>query len=190
MNCQKCNVELPKNETSCPKCNSNNKDLAIESERITKEEYLLRTNIKSIEDASKYHTRLKMLFTGTIIVSTLTRVFANFIEMSNVYALIYLLFFITNISLIIYFIAYSIKVLKAEKISRWNAALCVFFAPISWIWFYPTIMDPLKIIMGKKNPPLKNPEIKAKKKGLSLAWWILIIFVSVIVLPMIILMTL
>lgn len=182
MFCNKCGLELPKNSKFCPRCGLDNKNPVIEAERITKEEYLARTNIKSPEEAKKYYTRLKILFIGSFVFSLLDRVLSDSTNVTESNALLFLLILVLDIGILIYFIIYSIKVLKAEKLSGWNAALCIFFAPLSWFWFYPDIMDPLKIIMGKKKPPFKNSTIKEKNKNFFQKWWIPITLISFILL--------
>ncbi len=117
-------------------------------------EYQARTNIKSKEEAKKYLKQLKNL---------LWMFFLNFILMiffgeseSGVAAI----FYITHIGLLVYFVIFSLKLLKAENLSRANALWCVFFAPISWLLLYPLMANPLKIILGEKLPPTQLNNIR------------------------------
>lgn len=198
MFCNQCGNKLSENSKFCHKCgtkipDSNSKKIKGAEIMVPKEnknednglmslgEYMARTNIKSIDEAKKYLTQLNILFVLVFIGMLFVRGFATIIN-ENVYATVWLVY----IALLIYFVWYCVKVARAEKIQKVSVAFSIFFAPISWFWFYPSITDPLNIIIGTKKPPFKNPAIKEKKKGLSPAWWILIILVSIVVLSMII----
>ena len=162
MLCNQCGLELPKKSKPCPRCGSNNKntsgkkDTALDTDRITKEEYMALTNIKSPEEAKKYFARLKRLFIGTFVSSTIMKIFSYADDSSDLSAFFNFIFFVLTITILIYFIIYSVKVLKAEKLSKIYAGFCIILAPMSWLWFYPYIMDPLKIILGEKKPPLRS----------------------------------
>lgn len=126
--------------------------------RETAEEYQTRTNIKSKEEAKKYLNQLRALFW---IVFLSMAVIRGLGESESELAVI---FFIPYIVLLIYFIIFSVKILKAEKLSGANALWCIFFAPISWLYIYPLMADPLKIILGKKQPPIRLSEAEIKQK--------------------------
>jgi len=162
MLCNQCGLELPKKSKPCPRCGSNNKntsdhkDKILDTDRITKEEYMALTNIKSPEEAKKYFTKLKKLFIGTFVFSTIMKIFSQVNDNGDINAFFDFIFLVLTVTILIYFIVYSVKVLKAEKLSKIYAAFCIILAPISWFWFYPYIMDPLKIILGEKKPPLRS----------------------------------
>jgi len=181
--CQNCDAEMPENLEVCSKCgrdiktgksihntsktdietkdiieekqSNTNKDIKT-GEPMSIEEYMSYTNIKSVDEAQKYYSNLKMLFIlvfiGLIVVKGMTGID------SGLYAIIWL----ADIALLIYFVVYCVKVVNAEKISKASAAFSILFAPISWFWFYPNIMEPLKIIIGKKTPP-QSLTIKKEK---------------------------
>lgn len=133
-------------------------DVNTDSTRETVEEYQARTNIKSKEEAEKYLNQLKILFWSVFLSMVLIRGLGES-ESESVTILI-----IPYIGLLIYFIIFSVKVLKVEKLSGANALWCIFFAPISWLYIYPLMADPLKIILGEKQPPIRLSEEERKKK--------------------------
>ncbi len=125
---------------------------------MTREEYMARTNITSVEQAKGYLNQLRALF---IIV--FLGMAARYLPVSEDAALA---IFFTYWAIVIYFVAYCVKVVKQEKISKAHAAFSILFAPISWIWFYPAIMEPLEIITGKKQPPESlPPELTEEQKA-------------------------
>lgn len=112
---------------------------------MTKEEYLASTNIKSAEEARQYLKNLNMLFWAVFISSYLVRASTEFFTPQ-----IHLILFLAYIGLLIYFLVYCVKVLRAEKINAGHAVWSFLFAPISWLYFYPKITNPLKMITGQK----------------------------------------
>lgn len=135
------------------------KDIKSDNLRETAEEYLARTDIKNKDEARKYLNQLRALF-WIILLGRFV------LGESDILAILYL-------GLFIYFIVFCSKVLKAEKLSKANALWCIFFAPISWLYLYPLMTDPLKIILGKKQPPihLNNEERKQKAIEVNKKIW-------------------
>lgn len=112
-------------------------------------EYMAHTNIKSREEAQKYLTNLKILFWLVgVLMFAVKGGSGSFDE--GTFALILLVYLV----LLVYFVIYCVKVVRAEKICRSSAVFTILFAPISWIWFYPAITEPLKIILGIKPTPV------------------------------------
>lgn len=126
--------------------------------RETVIEYQAKTNIKSKEEAKKYLNQLRVLFWIVFLSMVVIRGLGE--SESELAAIL----FIPYIGLLIYFIIFSVKVLKAEKLSGANALWCIFFAPISWLYIYPLMADPLKIILGEKQPPIRLSEAEKKQK--------------------------
>jgi hypothetical protein len=127
--------------------------------RETLEEYQAKTNIKNKKEAKKYLNQLKALFwivfLSMIIIHSLS-------ELKSELATI---LFIPYILLLIYFIYFCTKILKAERLPKSNAALCIIFAPLSWAWLYPLMANPLKIILEEKQPPIRLNEAEKKQKA-------------------------
>jgi small-conductance mechanosensitive channel len=140
----------------------------ITSRTITKEAYLASTNIESIDQARSYLNKLRVLFISNFILSAIAEM-----DLGNFSAIVAII----ELVLLIYFIFFCAKVLKAEKEARINAAFCILLAPLSWFWFYPRITNPLKIIIGKKQPPASLPlvlseeELKLKKTESRKKFW-------------------
>ena len=126
------------------------KDIKSDNSRETAGEYLAKTDIKSKDEARRYLNQLKALFwiifLGIFVLGE-----------SDILAILYF-------GLFVYFIVFCLKLLNAEKLSKANAFWCIFFAPISWLHLYPLMANPLKIILGEKQPPihLSNKEREQK----------------------------
>lgn len=186
MFCINCGVKLEKNSKFCYHCGILiEEDLILEKtkgvkkeiiksgntmpneERETIEEFLAKTDIKSIEEARGYLVQIKILFwTAFLFMIFINALGESETELSTVFVVLYLIF-------LVYFIFFCAKVLKAERIPKSNAFWCIFFAPISWFYFYPLISDPLKIIVGEKKPPIRMSEEDRKrlyKEGSKKFW--------------------
>lgn len=124
-----------------------------DNDRFSRSEYMAMTNIKSVEDAQKLLNNLKIFFWVTFLWYAALVYFGEYVPDDG--NLGYSLFCFLYIVELIFFVSYCVKVLKAEKISKSDAIFCVILAPISWLWFYPGITEPLKIIIGEKQPPLR-----------------------------------
>ncbi len=128
-----------------------------ENARETMEEYQARTNIGSKEEAKKYLNQLRVLFWIVFLSMVVIR------GLSKSESELAVILLVPYTGLLIYFIIFSVKVLKAEKLSSANALWCILFAPISWLYLYPLMADPLKIILGEKQPPIRLNEVKRKQ---------------------------
>lgn len=127
-----------------------------------KKKYISLTNIKSRAEAKKYFIVLNVFFIissiAYILYCVLSYKFPIYLMPEIFKEKGFLLsLFITNgpililVVVMVFFTIYASKVIKAEKISNTYAIFCFFLAPISWIWFYPRIMSPLKIILGEEE---------------------------------------
>lgn len=143
--------------------------------RMTVEQYMARTNIKNVNEAENYLSKLKILFVTVFFGMFLTRYVAD--AYPDIYSLVFLLY----LALLIYFVVYCVKILRLEKISRANAIFSILFAPLSWIWFYPEIANPLKIITGEKLPPepsfFSEEQKKLRQKNNKRFWKKFTIFI-------------
>ena len=201
MYCNQCGSILSENSKFCHKCGNkifvnkqkskNGTETKIvrenkDGELMSLEEYMAHTNIENIDEAKKYLTQLNILFVLVFIGIIFVRGFATIIN-ENIYATVWIIYIV----LLIYFVWYCVKVARVEKIQKVSVAFSIIFAPISWLWFYPSITDPLKIAIGKKKPPLKdyftNKEImkKTDKKNNFWKWFIIILLISIVVISMI-----
>lgn len=116
---------------------------------MTKEEYLRMTNIASEEEAHKMLRNVNGAFLAIVFFSYVVPLVVFYIwdvQFSGVLQ-------IANIIFWVIFTYYCWTVKKAQKISKVSALFAWFFAPLSWIWFYPQLTEPLRIIIGEKQPP-------------------------------------
>ncbi len=160
--CHNCGINInidlstPKNVKKTEQVIKTN--VKTDNTRESAEEYQAKTNIKSKEEAKKYLNQLRVLFWIVFLSIVVIRVLGE-LE-SELVAILS----IPYIGLLIYFIVFSVKVLKAEKLSSVNALWCIFFAPISWLYIYPLMADPLKIILEEKQPPIRLNETEKNKR--------------------------
>jgi len=188
MFCENCGNKMIENTQFCHNCGykTSNDEEEIKEKKLspknnqnsnkpmTREEYMAHTNIKSEEEARGYLNRLNFLFIAVFIGIIIVKGGVDNMD-DGLYSILWL----ADIALIIYFVWYCVKVIKAEKISKASAVFSIIFAPISWFWFYPDITDPLKIIIGKKIPPVSFPSrlsLEEKKKKDKKFWrnfWII-----------------
>lgn len=190
MFCENCGNKIIENTSFCHNCGAKmqnvykNNKTEVESVKdvvkndgkpMSRETYMAHTNIKSEEEARGYLNRLNFLFVAVFLGMLLVKGGADSMD-DDIYTLLWL----ADIALLIYFVYFCVKVIKAEKISKASAIFSIIFAPISWFWFYPDITDPLKIIIGKKVPPINFPdkmtqeERKIKDKKFWRKFWITI----------------
>jgi len=167
-NSQSTNSQIYKKAEPTPNI-SNTPKLQDKKEGLSREDYLALTDIKSTNEAKKYLSNLKILFWSVFIGMIIVR--GGLVSDSDFFVLLWLAYLV----LLIYFVVYCRKVVKLEKISNAWWPLSFLFAPISWIWFYPEIAEPLKIIIGEKSPPKSFPleltEEEKKKKEEDYKKW-------------------
>lgn len=190
MFCTNCGSKLEEGSKFCHCCGTSTKESVSstitgrsDQNRETKEGYLSRTGITlTKEEAKKYLRQTRSLFWLVFLALLMMRALSLNEETNDQFLILFFIFLPFYFILLIYFIFYCTKVLKAEHISRANALWCVFFAPLSWLYLYPLITDPLKIIIGKKQPPiLLNKEERRKRNKKSWRnFWIMIGFLVVI----------
>lgn len=148
---------------------------------MTREEYLAKTQIKSVHEARSRLTHLRILFAVVFVFIILIRGGAGQIDQDT-----YFLIWVGYIGLLIYFVVYCVKVIKlTNHVTQTNAFWSIIFAPISWFWFYPEITKPLKIIIGEIEPPEKLPihhtseEAKKRREASDKKFWKMIKIVIV-----------
>ena len=177
MFCKKCGTKLGEDSKFCHTCGfsiiagggdkKHQRDSSIvEKDKIisrgkldSPEDYMLLTNIKSKKEAKRNLDLLILLFWLVFLSGAFIRAMENEDELLELFSLMYLL-------LLWCFIYFCIKVLRSLKLSKWNAVFCVIFAPISWLYLYSLMANPLKIILGRKELPEEIPAnlIKSNRK--------------------------
>jgi len=131
-------------------------------EKLSVEEYQSSTGIQNKEEAKKYLKTLRMLFwlTGSLFL------LINITSGSNNFAVLMLttLLILVFIPVFSFHWMYCLKVLRATRLATTSLFLLFFFAPLSWIFFYPELTKPLKIILGEIPPPSNLPKKKYSQK--------------------------
>lgn len=137
---------------------------------MTKEEYLLMTSYASPEDANEDLKTIQFLFPLILVLFMCARTVIQIGWMHN-RSLGMIALAATGIVLA-YFIwtCWSIAK-KTRKVTKAEPLFSLVLAPLSWIWFYPQLSEPLEIIVGKRMPPTTDvaaeaqARIDASKKG-------------------------
>lgn len=130
---------------------------------MTKEEFLSKTDIKNESEAFGYLSHLTFLFVtvfgGMIAVRALGQLSDETLSPN-----LYLIIWFAWILYLVYFVYFCVKVINlTKKVTKASAVWSILFAPISWIWFYPELTKPLKIIIGRLAPPETLPNVEEKK---------------------------
>lgn len=158
MFCSNCGKKIKEDSNFCYKCGfevgiklpvlKNNKNIETEAfkNKLDKEsrKNQAEINIISKERAEEYLDKLWVLF-FFVFLGFIFFKFVNYTEEQETFIALSFIY----IGLLAYFVYFSAKVLKEEKLSRWNAVWCILFAPISWIYLYPLITKPLKAVLKK-----------------------------------------
>lgn len=139
---------------------------------MTREEYKQHTNIQDAEEAKSLMKRIKILFACTfigIIGINILRAISSNIEGITIYLLGYLLLYA-------YFIYRCYEITKkTKKVTRAEIVFSFFFAPISWIWFYDALLEPLQVITGERDVPdhirIKKELTEEQKKTIRRNTW-------------------
>lgn len=167
MFCTNCGNKLNE-DNFCASCGTQIKNFnqtdteSLNSSQMTKEEYLNASGVESIDDARKKLKEIKLLFWGALIIMVAVEFVPEDGSLSTI-ALAVLVFYWVYLA---FFIYYSAKLLSKLNLSKWSAVLVIFFAPFSWILFYPMMANPLKAMIGEiPVPPRLTAEQKAIRKA-------------------------
>ena len=139
---------------------------------MTREEYQSHTGIKSAEEARQHMVNLRVFFVSVFVTMVGLRMFAHTIALAN--HSLYLFLWLAYVVLLVCFVAYCVKVTNLTRdVTEASPALSILFAPISWIWFYPALLRPLKIIMGEIEPPasLRPPADRVEIAKANRKFW-------------------
>jgi hypothetical protein len=150
---------------------------------MTKEEYRARTKLTSVDEAHSLLNRTRIIFAVEALATVLMQL-SRYETSYPTYAIIWF-------ALTIFFVIHCVVVIKkTREVTRAWAPWSVILAPISWIWFYPELVKPLKIVLGTEPvPDVIRPRLTAEnRKNINQKFWrnLLIIFViSFVVVSMI-----
>lgn len=158
IHCAQCQSEVEKGDF-CPKCGHEHGKPDDKSKTEDNDEsWLKKRDLESRNKAQEHLRKLKNFFWGIGFGSMMMRGLGE--SGNDLYSVLILPY----IGLVIYFITFSVKTLKMEKLSKWNAIWVVFFAPLSWFYIYPLMANPLKEIIHESNEQILN---KSKQKEFS-----------------------
>lgn len=119
---------------------------------MNREEYRLQTKIESVAEARSLLKRTKLLFaiaTAGVIAANALGSMAEEIEedAASIFFLVYIVFLIG-------FLLHNAWLIgKTSQLNKAYALFSVFFAPFSWIWLYPELVKPLRVIIGELEVP-------------------------------------
>ena len=137
---------------------------------MTKEEYLQLTSYPSLQEAQKDLSMIQVLFPLTLGLMLVGQPITRLALLMHpaMEAIIFIGYSIFGI-----FFVWKCRdiLVKTRKVAKGELLFSILFAPLSWIWFYPQLSEPLEIIVGKRMPPTTDvatetqARIDAAKKG-------------------------
>jgi len=137
---------------------------------MTSEEYRSRTKIRSVAEAQTHLVRLQTIFFVVALVQ-ITGDIAQRISDNPLMPVLYVL----QMAVILFFVGYCRWIIKlTEDVTKANLLWSIFFLPIGWIWFYPAITKPFKVIIGELEAPetLPNPlELAKSRENVNKMYW-------------------
>lgn len=152
---------------------------------MTKEEYLHATSYSSVDEAQKDLATIQVLFPASIgVILLLDFIFQLAITVHPILGNIVLLGVLV---FGIYFIWKCREIIqKTKNVTKATLLFSIVLAPLSWIWFYPQLSEPLEIIVGKRMPPTTNAveeaemRVKASKVGTRRALRTILIVMAIV----------
>lgn len=137
---------------------------------MTSEEYRSRTKISSVAEAKTHLVRLQILFLVVAFVQIAGDIVQR-ISDSPLKPVLYVL----QMAVILFFVGYCHRIIKlTEDVTKANLLWSIFFTPIGWIWFYPAITKPFKVIIGEMEAPetLPSPsELAKSRENVNKMYW-------------------
>lgn len=128
---------------------------------MTRQEFQALTDIGSQDEAKEYISRAKMLFITSIVIGVAWQFVDEAAVMTEKYLWVLAL---GSIAFQLFFIGYCWKIIQlTKKVTKASIIWLILFAPISWFWFYPALVQPLHIIAGDQPAP-DHLETAADKK--------------------------
>ncbi len=110
----------------------------------TREQVQVRTRISSKKQAEQYLLIVRISYS----ICALLLLATNLATERTVLAIGFLAFLS-----ILWLTILNAFLLGRLKQNQWHAAWTFFFAPWTWFWLYPKVTRPLRIILGKLEPP-------------------------------------
>jgi hypothetical protein len=124
------------------------------------DEYLKLTGYTSVKEAQKDLKILKILFSvAVVLLNILVILLLINLRILDLYISYYPEIFII-IGCLIYLCMLVWKcwnvIQKTEQVTRAHIVFSILLAPLSWIWFYPQLVEPLEVIAGLRMPPIST----------------------------------
>ena len=120
---------------------------------MTREEYRQQTDIQTTDEAKRLQEQFRLLLTifgGVWLLALCSRYIVYWLEP---------FFLIGYIVMLVVVFVYARRIIvRTRRVSRADILWAVLFAPISWFWFYPEVVKPLRIIMGELEPPTASSQ--------------------------------
>jgi len=165
MFCHNCGNKVHENGKYCGGCGE--KIVDITSERVEEQkhiitnessskdvskilkDYLSKTEIKNAQEARALLSQTRIWFWSFFLGSCLLR-YIGATSDDDTFTIFLIIYFV----LLVLFVRYCMRIIKlTAKVSKADAVWSIFLAPVSWLWFYPDLVRPLKIIIGEIQPP-------------------------------------
>ena len=117
-----------------------------------REQYRQLTDISSPDEAHDLIAKTKLIFIAGFVVMAGSIYYARVYSAADTRIALLLSAFEWGYLFFIGWHTYQV-IQKTKKVNRANVFLAIFFAPISWLWLYPELVKPLKIITGEIDTP-------------------------------------
>ncbi|MCC7522291.1 hypothetical protein IT407_00600 [Candidatus Uhrbacteria bacterium] len=119
---------------------------------MTKEEYMRLTAYTSIEQARHDLNILRSMFVVVLIaIFASDYLYVLLYQINRDFAVFLLIGYVCLLGLFVWK-CHELKQ-KTKQVNKASLVFSIILAPISWIWFYPQMTEPLEIIVGNRQPP-------------------------------------
>lgn len=137
---------------------------------MTKEEYLRATAYASPEEAKKDLSFIRVLFPLAFVLILFSNIGSTLVSLGYEVLGVFILF--GYLGFLVFFVLRCREIIeKTKKVTKAQLFFSIILAPVSWIWFYPQLSEPLEIIVGSRMPPTtdvageQQARAKARKTG-------------------------
>lgn len=134
---------------------------------MMREEYRVYTKIQSVDEARRLLVTTKRLFIAMLVMMLLPGILYITV-LANIEGVPWVAIIApVQYGLWFYLIYHAAQVIKRTRpFTKAWAGWALILAPVSWIWLYPELTDPLKVIIGIKEVPadLEVPKIVSEKE--------------------------
>jgi len=136
---------------------------------MTRKEYAEHVGL-SEQEAQKYLDFLPILTWVLILVGAAIKLSMYILPLDFLQNILAITAFVCFDVLLVYWVIYCIKILRKTTRSGFNMFFGFLFFPIGLLWFYPYLVRPLKIVVGKIEPPEELPTSSDSKASNKRVW--------------------